>query len=63
MFFTTPIPLNQVEVTLHRTSEAYPPVNVSQYVSYGSDNVESRSQDKSLVLSIGNDLENGVKTG
>jgi hypothetical protein len=63
MIFATPIPLSRVEVTLHRTFEAYPPVNVSQHVSYGADNVESQSQDKSLVLSIGNDLENGGKTG
>jgi hypothetical protein len=60
MIFAAPIPLNRVEVT---TSEAYPPANVFQYVSYGTDNVESQSQDKSLVLSIGKDLENGVKTG
>jgi hypothetical protein len=63
MIFSAPIPLNRMEVTLHRTSDAYPPANVGQYVSYVTDNAESQTKDKTLVLSIGNDLENGVKTG
>ena len=48
--FSVPIPLNRVEVT-------------GQDVAYGTDNVESQSMDKSLVLSIGEDSENGVKRG
>ena len=60
MIFATPIPLNRVEVSLHRTSEAYPSVNVSQY-AYGPYSAESRSQDKPLVISIGNGQEDGVE--
>ena len=62
--FATPIPLNQVEVTVHKSSEHYPPASMSQY---GPHSAESQSQDQSFVLNIGNDLENlvenGVKTG
>jgi hypothetical protein len=61
MIFATPIPLSRVEVTLHRTSEAYPPANVGRYVSYGPYSAESQSQDKPLVLSIGNGQEDGFE--
>ena len=59
MRFTTPIPLNRVEVTLHRTFEAYPAAKVGQHVSPYS--AESQSQDDPLVLSIGNGQEDGVE--
>jgi hypothetical protein len=55
--FAARIPLNLVEVVLHKPSEDYPPTRV------GLGGVDSQSQDKSLVLDISNDLENGVKRG
>ena len=58
--FATPIPLNRVEVSLHTTSEVYPAAKVGQHVSYGSYNAESQSQDKPLVISIGDGQEDGV---
>ena len=60
MRFATPIPPNRVELTLHRTSEAYPPAKVGQYVSFGPCSAENLSQDNLLVLSI---LEDSVKGG
>ena len=60
--FASPNPLGRVEVAVHTTSEGYPPANIGQYVSYGQES-DSQSQDERLVLSIGNDLENGVKRG
>ena len=35
MRFKIPLPLNRVEVNLHRTSEAYPAAKVDHHVSYG----------------------------
>ena len=61
MRFATPIPLNRVEVSLQRTSEAYSPSKVGQHVSYGPNNAESQSQDKPVVISIGNCQEDGVE--
>lgn len=51
--FVAPIPLNRVEVVLPS-----PPVNMGQD---SPDCGNCQSQDKHLVLNIGNDLENGVK--
>ena len=58
--FAAPIPLNRVEVAVHKSSEDAPPVHMGEHCQYGAD---SQSQDQSLVLNIGNDLENGVKRG
>lgn len=55
--FAARFPLNRVEVMMHESSEEYPPTNLSP------DSADSQSQDKSLVLDISNDLENGVKRG
>jgi len=57
-----PIPQNQVEVTLNKPPEDCPPANMGQYgQEYGPDPMNSQSQDKPLVLSVGNDIENGIK--
>ena len=61
MRFATPIPLNRVEVSLHRTSEAYPAAKEGQYVSYSAHSAENQSQDKPVVISIGNGQEDGVE--
>jgi hypothetical protein len=50
-----------VEVALHEPSEVYPLENMGQYVSHGPYSAENQSQDKPLVLNIGNDLEKGGK--
>lgn len=60
---SAPIPLDRLEVAVHRASEDYPQANMGQCVSYGTYSAHSQSQDKPLVLSISNDLENGVKNG
>ena len=60
MRFATPLPLNRVEVGLHRTSEAYPAAKVDRHVSYGPYSAGSQFQDKPVVLSIGNGQEDGV---
>lgn len=53
--FTVPIPLDQVEKAVHKTSEDYPPKKVRQYGGlYSADN---QSLERLLVL---NDLENQV---
>jgi len=57
LFPSAPIPLSRVDVAVHRSSEA----NIGQFVSYGTYSADSQSHDKPLVLSLGNDLENGVK--
>ena len=57
--FAAPIPLNRVEMALHEPSEVYPPANLGQYVSHGPYSTENQSQNKPLVLNIGNDLEKG----
>ena len=58
--FAAPIPLNRVEVAVHKSSENYPPGNMCQFGLY---NADSQSQDQSFVLNICNDIEDGVKTG
>ena len=60
---SAPIPLDRLEVAVHRSSEEYPQANMGQYVSYGTYSADSQSHDKPLVLSLSNDLENGVKKG
>jgi len=57
--FTAPVPLDRMEVAVHTFSEDYPPANIGQHGSYS----DSQSHDGPLVLSIGSDLENGVKRG
>jgi hypothetical protein len=53
--FTVPIPLDQAEKAVHKTSEDYPPKKVRQYGGlYSADN---QSLERLLVL---NDLENQV---
>ncbi|KAF8261256.1 hypothetical protein EI94DRAFT_1705695 [Lactarius quietus] len=61
--FSAPVPLDRVEVAIHTSSEEYPSTDMSQCASYGQFSTDSQSQDTSLVLSIGSDLENGVKRG
>jgi len=61
-----PIPLNRVEVSVHRSYENYAPAQTpGQYLTYGtylnSTDSHSLAQDKSLTLAIDNDLENGAK--
>jgi hypothetical protein len=59
--FAGPISLDQVEVVVHTSSEDYPPVNMRQYASFCLDSADNQSQDKSLVLSVRNDLESCIK--
>ncbi|KAN0141808.1 hypothetical protein V8E53_000270 [Lactarius tabidus] len=59
--FAGPISLDQVEVVVHTSSEDYSPVNMKQYASFGLDSADNQSQDKSLVLSVRDDLESCVK--
>jgi len=61
LIFAAPIPLDRVEVTSHKSSEDYLPVNMGQLASYGPFGADGHSQDKSLVLSISNDPNYGVK--
>lgn len=56
--FATPISLDQVEVSVHTSTEDYHPMNMRQYTSYGQDSSDNQSGLKSLVLSVRNDLEN-----
>ena len=56
--FAAPISLDQVEVSVHTSTEDYLPMNMRQYASFGQDSADSQSQDKSLVLSVRNHLEN-----
>ncbi|KAF8259718.1 hypothetical protein EI94DRAFT_1750774, partial [Lactarius quietus] len=58
--FAVPISLNQVEVTVQTTSDSenYSPANMYQR---GPSRANSPLQDGSLVLNIGNDLENGIQ--
>jgi hypothetical protein len=51
-----------MEVALHKSPEDCLPVNMgSDSQEYGSYRMDSQSQDRPLVLSIGNDVESGVK--
>ena len=56
-----PIPLDRVvEVAVSRSSEDYPPMRDGSYGT--SVTAGSQSQDK-FMLAVGNDLENGVRSG
>jgi len=57
--FSGQIPLDRVEVALHKPTEDYPPAEMGQYDSYS---VVSQSQDE-LVPSIGDDLDIGNNRG
>jgi hypothetical protein len=61
LIFAAPIPLDRVEVTVHKSLEDHPPVNMCQLACYGPFGADGHSQDNSLVLSICNDLDRGVK--
>ena len=43
--FAAPIPLDRVEVTVHKSSEDHPPVNKCQLSSYGPFGADSHSQE------------------
>ncbi|KAN0141813.1 hypothetical protein V8E53_000275 [Lactarius tabidus] len=60
-FPSAPIPLSRVDVAVHRSSEDSAPANIGQFASYDTYSADSQSHDKPLVLSLGNDLENGIK--
>ena len=58
----SPIPQNRVEVAMQKSPEDCPPVNMGQCgQESGPHRMDSQSQDRPLVLSMGNDIENGVK--
>ncbi|KAF8261249.1 hypothetical protein EI94DRAFT_821028 [Lactarius quietus] len=59
--FSAPPPLDRVEVVIHTSSEDYPPAKTGQYASHGPHIPENQSQDKSFVLDIRSDLENGFQ--
>ncbi|KAF8261255.1 hypothetical protein EI94DRAFT_1810575 [Lactarius quietus] len=58
--FAVQIPPTQVAEAVHTSSKDRAPANMGQGGPYSTDN---QSQDNSLVLSIGSDLENGIKRG
>jgi hypothetical protein len=58
---STPIPLEQVEVAVHTSSEDYPPAKTRQCASHSSYSANSRLHDTPPVMGIGSDLENGVQ--
>jgi hypothetical protein len=58
---SAPIPLGRVDVAVNRMSEDSAPANIGQFASYGTYSADSQSHDKPLVLTLGNDIENGIK--
>ncbi|KAF8261251.1 hypothetical protein EI94DRAFT_1833425 [Lactarius quietus] len=61
--FSPPIPLDQMEVAIHTSSEGYQHAKAGQYASYGPYGPYSQSQDKSFLLNTSCDPENDVKRG
>ena len=59
--FSAPISLDRMEVALHTSSGDCPPTKTGQHALYGSYNGHIQSQDKPIVLNIGDDIENGVE--
>jgi len=58
-----PIPLDRLEVAAQRPSDDSVPANKDQFISYGTYSADSQSKDKPIVLSISDDLGDGVKRG
>lgn len=58
---TAPIPLDRLEVSVHRSFDDYPQAHAGQYGSYGTYvSSDGQLQDKPLTLGIDSDLETGV---
>lgn len=61
LIFSTPVPLNRLEVAIHTPSEDYPLAKMGQLASNGLYEKVNQSHEKPLVLEIGSDLENSVQ--